>query len=177
MTIKKIAITKPRKPRHYINNKDLYEAMKIYKGQVVESQKENKPLPKITNYIGECILAIANRLATKGNFGGYTYRDEMISDGIENCIMYINNFNPDKYNNPFAYFTQIIKFSFIRRIQKEKKQQYVKIKNVQNYFTFGELFDEMNDRHDREIYDNNNNFVQEYENKLSEKKNKSKPKE
>ena len=169
-----MALEKVKKPRNYINNRDLYNEMKIYKDKYNQAKENNLPLPKITNYMGECILAIANRLSTKGNFSGYTYRDEMISDGIENCIMYINNFNPDKYDNPFAYLTQIIKFSFIRRIQKEKKQQYVKIKNVQNYFTFTEVYDEMNDHSDREIYENNERFIAEYEEKMLEKKKKVK---
>lgn len=172
-----MAVERVKKPRHYINNKDLYNEMKVYKDKVNAAKLIDAPAPKITNYIGECILTIANRLATKGNFAGYTYREEMISDGIENCIMYLNNFNPDKYNNPFAYFTQIIKFSFIRRIQKEKRQQYVKIKNVQNYFTFTEVFSEMNDRADREIYENNEKFIADYEEKLTEKKKKAKEKE
>lgn len=161
-----------RKPRHYINNRDLYEAMKVYKAKVKENI--NGPKPQISNYIGECIVSIANRLATKGCFCNYTYRDEMISDGIENCIQYIDNFDSDKYNNPFAYFTQTIKFAFIRRIQKEKKQQYVKMKNIQNYFTFDQVFSEMNDRQDKELYENNLKFIQEYEEKLLEKKKNSK---
>ena len=77
-------------------------------------------------------MLIANKLATKSNFSGYSFKEEMISDGIENCIMYMKNFNPEKSTNPFAYFTQIIKFAFIRRIEREKKQQYIKIKNMQN---------------------------------------------
>lgn len=157
-----------RKPRNYINNKDLYEAMKNYKSAVKASPEGQRP--QISNYIGECIVTIANRLATKSCFCSYTYKDEMISDGIENCIMYINNFDSDKYNNPFAYFTQVIKFAFIRRIEKEKKQQYSKIKNIQNFFTFDQVFSEMNDRHDRELYENNLKFVAEFEEKLDKKK-------
>jgi len=56
----------------------------------------------------------------------------MVSDGIENCLMYLHNFNPDKSKNPFAYFTQIIYYAFIRRIQKEQKQQYIKHKTMMN---------------------------------------------
>ena len=86
----------------------------------------------MTEYIGECIYKIATRLSTRPNFINYTYRDDMISDGIENCLQYMSNFNPDKSNNPFAYFTQIIYYAFIRRIQKEKKQMQVKSKLIQN---------------------------------------------
>ena len=55
----------------------------------------------------------------------------MISDGIENCLQYIHNFDPDKSKNPFSYFTQIIYYAFIRRIQKEKKQSHIKNKMIE----------------------------------------------
>ena len=88
--------------------------------------------PPITNYIGECFLKIATHLSYRPNFINYTYREEMISDGIENCLQYVHNFNPEKSDNPFAYFTQIIYYAFLRRIQKEKKQAHVKNKMIEN---------------------------------------------
>jgi len=115
---------------HYVNNADFLKALKDYKERVKIAQENNQPKPQVNNYIGECILKIANHLSYKPNFINYTYRDEMISDGIENCIMYIDNFNPEKSSNPFAYFTQIIYFAFLRRIQKEKKQTYIKGKII-----------------------------------------------
>ena len=97
-----------------------------------ECNKADEILP-VTEYIGECFLKIANHLSYRPNFINYTYRDDMISDGIENCLQYMDNFDPEKSNNPFAYFTQIIYYAFIRRIQKEKKQQEVKQKMIANY--------------------------------------------
>ena len=94
--------------------------------------KKAKEKPPVTNYIGECFLKIANHLSYRPNFINYTYRDDMISDGIENCLQYMYNFNPDKSKNPFAYFTQIIYYAFIRRIQKEKKQTLIKNKLISN---------------------------------------------
>ena len=85
-------------------------------------KKDGKKPPPVTNYIGECFLKIVNHLSYRPNFINYTYREEMISDGIENCLQYVHNFNPEKSDNPFAYFTQIIYYAFLRRIQKEKKQ-------------------------------------------------------
>jgi hypothetical protein len=111
---------------HYVNNPDFLKAIKEYKEKVKEAAAEGKPKPQVSNYIGECILKIANHLSYKPNFINYTYREEMISDGIENCLMYIDNFDPEKSNNPFAYFTQIIYYAFIRRIQKEKRQTLIK---------------------------------------------------
>ena len=101
-------------------------------GKCREAEEQGKPQPPVTNYIGECFLKIANHLSYRPNFINYTYRDEMISDGIENCLQYVHNFNPDKSNNPFAYFTQIIYYAFLRRIQKEKKQSHVKNKLIEN---------------------------------------------
>ena len=97
-----------------------------------KADEKKRKHPAVTNYIGECFLKIANHLSYRPNFINYTYRDDMISDGIENCLQYMSNFNPNKSNNPFAYFTQIIYYAFIRRIQKEKKQQDVKAKLIAN---------------------------------------------
>ena len=113
---------------HYVNNKELLHALIVYKNKVKEAQENEKPKPRITNYLGECFLKIATHLSYKPNFVNYMVREDMISDGIENCVQYINNFDPNKSTNPFAYFTQIIHYAFLRRIQKEKKQMDIKNK-------------------------------------------------
>jgi hypothetical protein len=117
---------------HYVNNADFLQALIEYRNQVAQAAAEGKDKPIISNYIGECILKIATHLSYKPNFINYSYRDDMILDGVENCIQYIDNFNPDKSNNPFAYFTQIIYYAFLRRIAKEKKQSYIKGKLIQD---------------------------------------------
>ena len=118
------------KKEHYVNNKEFLEAMKAYRKSVNKAIREKKDKPLVTNYIGSCFLKIANHLSYRPNFINYTFRDDMISDGIENCLQYLDNFNPAKSNNPFAYFTQIIYYAFIRRIQKEKKQTTIKHKLI-----------------------------------------------
>ena len=122
-----MATEKKKKP-HYVNNKQFLEAMIEWKAAVAEAEENDEPRPQVTNYIGECFLKIANHLSYRPNFINYTYRDEMISDGIENCLQYMSNFDPEKSKNPFAYFTQIIYFAFVRRITKEKKQSKIKDK-------------------------------------------------
>ena len=117
---------------HYVDNKKFLEAMIEYREKCSKAEEKGRRKPDVTNYIGECFLKIANHLSYRPNFINYTYRDDMISDGIENCLQYMNNFNPEKSTNPFAYFTQIIYYAFIRRIQKEKKQTLVKQKMIQN---------------------------------------------
>ena len=118
------------KKEHYVNNKEFLEAMKAYKKDVDKAKKEKRQKPPVTDYIGSCFLKIANHLSYRPNFINYTFRDDMISDGIENCLQYLDNFNPNKSNNPFAYFTQIIYYAFVRRIQKEKKQVVIKQKLI-----------------------------------------------
>ncbi len=118
------------KKEHYVNNKEFLEAMKAYRKSVNKAKREKKEKPPVSNYIGSCFLKIANHLSYRPNFINYTFRDDMISDGIENCLQYLDNFNPAKSSNPFAYFTQIIYYAFIRRIQKEKKQTTIKHKLI-----------------------------------------------
>ena len=120
-----------KKSEHYVNNKQFLAAMVEYKKLVDKAKKEGKKNPRVPDYVGECFLKIANHLSYRPNFINYTYRDDMISDGIENCLQYLNNFNPATSNNPFAYFTQIIYYAFIRRIQKEKKQTTIKQRMIQ----------------------------------------------
>ena len=119
-----------KKPEHYVDNKLFLAAMIDFKKSINKAKREKKPKPKVTNYIGECFLKIANHLSYRPNFINYTYRDDMINDGIENCLQYLENFNPRKSKNPFAYFTQIIYYAFVRRIQKEKKQSLIKNKLI-----------------------------------------------
>ncbi len=118
---------------HYVDNAEFLEAMIEYKKQYHISKENNEELPIISEYLGSVFLKIAQRLSFRPNFINYAFKYDMISDGIENCLHYIHNFNPEKSTNPFAYFTQIIYYAFIRRIQKEKKQLYIKFKSMQNY--------------------------------------------
>ena len=120
-----------KKSEHYVNNKQLLEALIVYREGVAHAKENDLPKPRITNYLGECFLKIATHLSYKPNFVNYMFRDDMISDGIENCVQYIHNFDPEKSRNPFAYFTQIINYAFLRRIQKEKKQLDIKTKIIE----------------------------------------------
>ena len=113
---------------YYVNNKDFLEAITVFKNNVREAEEQGKTRPRIPHYIGDCFLKIATHLSYKPNFVNYTFREDMISDGVENCVQYINNFDPEKSKNPFAYFTQIIYYAFLRRIQKEKRQNDIKQK-------------------------------------------------
>lgn len=162
-----------RKSNHYINNADFLKALIEYKAACDLSAQNNKDDPQIPNYIGECFLKIAEHLSRKPNFVSYSFRDEMISDGIENCLMYFRNFNPTKSKNPFAYFTQIIYFAFLRRIMKEKKQLYVKYKATEMFgiFSQGEMYeDSAGNMQQFKLYDNISEFIQTYEENRKNKK-------
>ena len=117
---------------HYVDNQRFLEEISEYQKFRIDAKNKGEEPPPCPEYIGECFLKIANRLSYRPNFINYAFREDMISDGIENCVQYMNNFNPEKSKNPFAYFTQIIYYAFIRRIQKEKKQQDVKAKLIAN---------------------------------------------
>ena len=131
-----------RKKQHYVDNEKFLEVMTGYRNAYLESREngeEQKPM--IPDYAGECFLKIAERLSHRPNFINYAFREEMVSDGIENCVMYASNFNPEKSSNPFAYFTQITYYAFLRRIEKEKKQLYIKYKTMDEFSSLEENSD------------------------------------
>ncbi len=105
--------------------------MVVYRNKCAIAKEKGIDPPLISNYLGDCFLKIATHLSYKPNFVNYMFREDMIGDGIENCVQYIHNFNPEKSKNPFAYFTQIIYYAFLRRIQKEKKQLEIKTKIIE----------------------------------------------
>ena len=117
-----------KRSEHYVNNKEFLAALIKLREDREIAEIRGKEKPRIPRYIGECFLKIATHLSFKPNFVNYMFKEDMISDGIENCVQYIHNFNPEKSQNPFAYFTQIIHYAFLRRIQKEKKQLEIKNK-------------------------------------------------
>jgi hypothetical protein len=116
---------------HYVNNAEMLAAIKQYRENIAKAKLEGTEAPRIPEYLGECILKIATNLSRKANFINYSYRDDMILDGIENCMQCMHSFDPEKGSNPFSYFTQVIYFAFLRRIAKEKKQSYIRGKLIQ----------------------------------------------
>ena len=171
------------KGTHYVNNKEFLAAMIEWKDRVAEAENKGKTPPPVTNYIGECFLKIANHLSYRPNFINYTYRDDMISDGIENCLQYMSNFNPEKSNNPFAYFTQIIYYAFLRRIAKEKKHLYTKYKLTDEMNVTGQTSDKQ-EHEDGKNFDTSvkysewskeyvSTFIEEFETKQKLKRNKN----
>jgi len=136
-------MTKRKRSEHYVNNKEFLAALIKYREDKEIAEIQGKPKPPIPRYLGECFLKIANHLSFKPNFVNYMFKEDMISDGIENCVQYIHNFNPEKSQNPFAYFTQIIHYAFLRRIQREKRQLEIKNKILERS-GFSEVFGDDN---------------------------------
>lgn len=134
-------MAKRKRSEHYVNNKEFLAALIKYREDVSIAQIQGKTKPPIPRYIGECFLKIANHLSYKPNFVNYMFKEDMISDGIENCVQYIHNFNPEKSQNPFAYFTQIINFAFLRRIQREKRQMEIRNKILEKS-GYSDVFDD-----------------------------------
>lgn len=162
-----------KQPKHYVNNKDFLNALIEYKKSCAIAKENKKPDPQIPNYVGECFLKIAEHLSRKPNFIMYSFKDEMICDGVENCLMYFRNFDETKSSNPFAYFTQIIYYAFLRRIMKEKKQLYVKYKATQQFGILDEaemMEDENGNVVQFEMYDNISEFIFNFEENKRKKK-------
>ena len=136
-------MAKRKRSEHYVNNKEFLAALIKYREDKEIALMKGLPKPPIPRYIGECFLKIANHLSFKPNFVNYMFKEDMISDGIENCVQYIHNFNPEKSQNPFAYFTQIIHYAFLRRIQREKRQLEIKNKIIERS-GYSEVFDDNN---------------------------------
>ena len=160
---------------HYINNKDFLKEMIKYRTAIRKAKRLGQPKPQIPTYVAKCFMMIAENLSHKPNFLSYTFRDEMVADAIENCVMYVDNFDPSKSSNPFAYFTQITYYAFLRRIQKEKKQLYVKYKSTETAGILDEF--ELNENEDGtfrqfELYENISEFIVNYENARKAKKAK-----
>ena len=121
---------------HYINNKEFSLAVVDYVKSATAAKEKNKTVPVVTDYIARCFIKIAEGLSHRPNFVRYTYREEMVMDGVENCLRAINNYKIETATrtgkpNAFSYFTQIVYFAFIRRITKEKKQQDIKMRFIE----------------------------------------------
>lgn len=169
-------------PVHYVDNKKFYEEIMEHKKKVEIAREKGIEEPRLSNYIGECIYKIAKNLSNKPCFMNYSFKDEMISDGIENCIMYFKDYDPNKTQNPFAYFTQIIFYAFLRRIGKEEKNRYTIYKNFQHVIIHGdnefgqfsgkEMADDVS--FTPKMYDNINEFMDKFEKKEEIKKQKRK---
>jgi hypothetical protein len=168
-------MTQRKAPKNYVNNRDFFAALVEYKKLCKEAEEKNVDLPKVPDYIGKCIMQIATRYATKPKFSGYSYKDEMIYDAIYSAIAYgVKAFNPEKTENPFAYFTQITHNAFIGRINKEQKELYTKHKLAERMM----LTDTNVSRGDSSAgkltvdteNDYMNNFVERYETKLNKVK-------
>ena len=118
--------------KHYIDNAEFLAALIEHKKRVKAAEKAGEEKPQVPDYIGDCFIKIANHLAYKSNFINYSFREDMILDAIENCLIYMDNFDPKKSSNPFAYFTQITYYAFVRRIQKEKKHLQTKYRYIES---------------------------------------------
>lgn len=169
------------KKAHYVNNADMLKAIIQFKKDVRAAKKLGKPKPKIPDIVGRQLLLIAENLSHKSWFSQYPFREELIGDGIENCILYFDNFDPKKSKNPFAYFTQIIYFAFRRRIIKERKQLYTKYKFAEHQGVLGEQEQQSPDddgmsRQQFEQYDNITDFIKNFEDMEAKRKKKVKKK-
>jgi hypothetical protein len=165
---------------HYIDNKLFLQNMISYKEEIETAKTNGTEKPKIPEYAAVAFMKIAENLSHKPNFINYSFRDEMVADAIENCVMYCANFDPAKSSNPFAYFTQIVYYAFLRRIAKEKKELYVKYKSTEMVgLTDGFEMNEADDGtmfRQFDMYENISEFIQNFEVAQKQKKQAKKDK-
>ena len=154
---------KKRRVVNYVNNRTLHEHLQVYRAAFLKTQERGERRPQIPNYIGECIMLIANKIASKRCYRNYSFLEEMISDGIENVVMYIHTFDPEKSSNPFAYLSITIERTFHRRIASERKQQYILLKSSQKYMINDQLMPDQVLGEPIELYDNLQEFIVDYE--------------
>ena len=161
----------PKKPRvrNYINNREMHDRLVEYLELCDKAEESGAQLPIVPDYLGKCFLQIATRLSSKPNFSGYSYVEEMRSEGVLTCLKYIRNYNPEKSNNPFAYFTQFIKNSFRQQINTEHRSTYLKYKNYQQLQSL-EMLGGGTSASAPELYDNYNAFIENFERKAAVKK-------
>lgn len=169
------------KSRHYVDKEAFYQALVERSAEVKEALENDLDKPQPSDYIGECIMGICTNLAKKYQFSGYHFKDEMIADAIYHCIRYIDSFNIEKSNNPFSYFTQAAYYQFIKRIQMEKEQLYIRCKSTMKSTVFNETVESDEFKNDKHVYDNMemdtefmDSFIEEYEMKDREKRAKAK---
>lgn len=170
---------KKKSKNHYVDNQRFLEDIKNYKNRCKEAADQGKEKPRVSEYCGKCIWLIAENLARKPRFMNYSFIDEMKSDAIENCFQYFDNFDPVKYDNPFAYFTQITNYAFLRRITREEKNRYIIYKKFQESVLDtpdASLMVDIDDNHliSSAMYDNLNEFIKNFETREVKKKEKRK---
>ena len=177
--VSEIRMVKKKKKNHYVDNEKFLAEIVEYKKKCKLAEAEGREKPRLSEYIGQCIYLIAENLAHKPRFMNYSFVDEMKSDAIENCLLYFDNFDSDKYSNPFAYFTQIIYYAFHRRINKEEKNRYIMYKKFQESVLDSDdhnLMVDIDDNHliPPSMYDNLNEFIRNFEKREQDKKEKRK---
>jgi hypothetical protein len=172
-------MTTKKKKNHYVDNQRFLAEIIDYKKKVTDAKERGLEKPRVSEYMGKCIYLIAENLSHKPRFMNYSFRDELVSDAIENCFLYFDNFNPTISQNPFAYFTQIIYYAFHRRISKEEKNRYIIYKKFQESVlntSDAALMIDSDDNHliSSTMYDNLNEFIKKFEGREAVKKEKRK---
>lgn len=165
---------KPQDKPHYVNNAQFSQAIVDYVVVLNEAKKTQEPLPKVPDYVAMCFLKICEGLSHKSNFVRYSYRDEMVMDAVENCLKAVENYDIEAATrtgkpNAFAYFTQISWYAFLRRIEREKKQQDIKMKYIEQSGIENFLDNELGDAQSASVAAA---FVDSLRNKIDEIKEK-----
>lgn len=123
-------------PKHqYVNGKEFFVMLKAYHESYLLSVENQTDKPLVSNEIAGAIVQICNRLSNSFNFIGYSYKDEMIADGIFKCLDKVHRFDPAISQNPFGFFSQLAYNAFINRIKIEQKQASIRARLINEKVT------------------------------------------
>lgn len=101
----------------------------------LESGSFSKDHGKMTPKLAHMFIKLCERYATRSNWRGYTYNDEMRSQALLQLSQIGLQFDESKSQNPFAYYTAAITNSFTRVLNIEKRNQNIRddILEMNNY--------------------------------------------
>ena len=117
-----MTLIKPPKKRNYLNNRDMLEEI-----------RKSRLQSKMTDTLVMMLLTLCDRYAKKSNFANYSYIADMKSYAILNLVKIWGSFDENKSSNPFSYYTQSIKNSFIQFLNQERRQRNVKDQMLVHY--------------------------------------------
>lgn len=173
---------KADKSRHYVDGVAFYNALKERRVAVTAALAAGNEKPRVSEFIGKCIMNISQNLSRKYQFANYPFRDEMVADAIVHCLRYIDSFDPEKSTNPFSYYTQTAYYQFLDRIRQERIHTYVKCKATMNSVVMSELASADDNAselaehiHDNFEFDNDfmEKYIDDFELKLAKSKQKA----
>lgn len=132
---------KPKNKKEKVDKTKFYVDPKEFDTKIMEYYKSGV----LSNQLAEMVSKIAHKLSYAPNFINYSYREEMVGDGIIRMFKALmsKKYNHKKGTNPFSYFTRIAFNAFRNRIKKEKHIHETHEKYKNEFLMFSEGYNSM----------------------------------